>query len=435
MVKGIEINEYNNKDDTHQCSICLEGKMIQQPILKVSDIENSCVLHHVYSNVCGPMQKMTQDGYHYFMTFIDGYSQYIKVKLLKTKDKAKEKLMALIEHAEVEMGEWVNYFWSDGGSEYSSGWFAKYLKLKGIHHKFTNPDTPQENGVAEHANRILIHTAQMMLFESSLPRSFWGYTILYTTHILNRVINWGASTEKISYHLCTRTRPSVVHLRSFGCGAQILLTGVKDKLASHLVWGVFIGLSENKKAYIVHDGSTGKTHISCDVVFYKSEWVGPSKVHVTIPDPEESDEEMNVTVNAGPNLEASQNYGSKVLAENLPNTASEDFSTELAVEELGASVFNTFIPITVLNPLPEVCRSARLKHQSICDDDDCYQKSSYKHGEFSQKSQTTMSGAVEEGTEEIVEVTRAVGNKSAKVANIDLDPLTYTEVMSCPDGA
>ena len=140
-------------------------------------------------------------------------------------------------------------------------------------------------------------------------------------------------------------------------------------------------------------------------------------------------------MNAGPNLEASQNYGSKVLAENLPNTASEDFSTELAVEEPGASVFNTFIPITVLNPLPEVCRSARLKHQSICDDDDCYQKSSYKHGEFSQKSQTTMSGAVEEGTEEIVEVTRAVGNKSAKVANIDLDPLTYTEVMSCPDGA
>jgi len=39
------------------------------------------------------------------MTFIDGHSQYIKVELLKTKDKAKEKLMALIEHAEVEMGE------------------------------------------------------------------------------------------------------------------------------------------------------------------------------------------------------------------------------------------------------------------------------------------------------------------------------------------
>ena len=39
------------------------------------------------------------------------------------------------------------------------------------------------------------------------------------------------------------------------------------------------------------------------------------------------------------------------------------------------------------------------------------------------------------GIEEIVEVTRAVGNKSAKVANINPDPLTYTEAMSHPDRA
>jgi len=67
------------------------------------------------------MQKTTQDSHRYFMTFIDGHSQYIKVKLLKTKDEAVEKLMALIEHAEVETGEWVDYFQSDDGGEYSSG--------------------------------------------------------------------------------------------------------------------------------------------------------------------------------------------------------------------------------------------------------------------------------------------------------------------------
>ena len=135
------------------------------------------------------MQKMTQDSHCYFMTFIDGHSWYIKVKLLKIKDEAEEKLMALIKHAEVETGKQVNYFRSNSSSKYSSGQFAKYLKSKGIHHEFTNSDTPQENGVAKHANCTLVHTTQMMLFESSLPRSFWGYVILYTTHILNRVIN------------------------------------------------------------------------------------------------------------------------------------------------------------------------------------------------------------------------------------------------------
>jgi len=139
---------------------------------------------------------------------------------------------------------------------------------------------------------------------------------------------------------------------------------------------------------------------------------------------------MNVTVNARPDLEVSRNYVSKVLAENLPNTASEDSSTELAVEEPRAPAFNTPIPIAVLNPLPEVHRSAKLKHQPIRDNDDCYQKSSYKHGKSSQKSRTTASSVVERGTEEIVKVTRVVGDKSAKVANINPDPLTYAEAVS-----
>ena len=105
MVKGMEIDKHDDEDETHQCSICLKGKMTQQPIPKVSNIENSHVLYHVYSNVYGSMQKTTQDSYRYFMTFIDSHSQYIKVKLLKTKDKAEKKLIALIECAEVETGE------------------------------------------------------------------------------------------------------------------------------------------------------------------------------------------------------------------------------------------------------------------------------------------------------------------------------------------
>jgi len=113
----------------------------------------------------------------------------------------------------------------------------------------------------------------------------------------------------------------------------------------------------------------------------------------------------------------------------------ENSSTKLAVEEPGAPVFNTPIPIAVLNLLSEVHKSASLKYQPVCDNDDHYQKSSYKYGEFSQKLQTTASGAIKRRTEEIVKVTREVGNKLAKVANIDPDPLTYAEAMSRPDKA
>jgi len=59
MVKGMEIDKHDNKDETHQCSTCIKGMMTQQPIPKVSDIENPRILHHIYSDICSPMQKTT----------------------------------------------------------------------------------------------------------------------------------------------------------------------------------------------------------------------------------------------------------------------------------------------------------------------------------------------------------------------------------------
>ena len=68
-------------------------------------------------------------------------------------------------------------------------------------------------------------------------------------------------------------------------------------------------------------------------------------------------------MNAGPDLKASWNYRSKILAENLPDTTLENSLTELAVKGLRVPAFNTLIPVAVLNPLPsEVYRYTRLKH-------------------------------------------------------------------------
>ena len=88
----------------------------------------------------------------YFLTFIDGNTHYIKVKLLKSEDKTCAALKALIECAEVETGERVNYFCSDGGGEYGSKELATYFESKGIHHEKTNAYTPQENSIAEQMN-------------------------------------------------------------------------------------------------------------------------------------------------------------------------------------------------------------------------------------------------------------------------------------------
>ena len=45
------------------------------------------------------------------------------------------------------------------GSTYISTEFNEYLKTRGIHHELTIPYTPEQNGVAERLNHMLVEAA------------------------------------------------------------------------------------------------------------------------------------------------------------------------------------------------------------------------------------------------------------------------------------
>ena len=92
----------------------------QDEIPNQSNTIHPQLLYCIYSDLCGPMQTQLHQGKYYFLTFIDGNAHHVKVKLLVTKSKTCKIIIALMEHAEVETGEQVNFFHSDGGGEFGS---------------------------------------------------------------------------------------------------------------------------------------------------------------------------------------------------------------------------------------------------------------------------------------------------------------------------
>ena len=81
---------------------------------------------------------------------------------LKQKDKTLDAFKKFVMHAKNELGRHVVRFRSDGGSQFTSKEFAEYCGEKGITHEKTNPDTPQQNGVARHKNQTLNNKAHSM---------------------------------------------------------------------------------------------------------------------------------------------------------------------------------------------------------------------------------------------------------------------------------
>ena len=197
------------------------------------------------------METMAWKGYHYFITFTDGYLHRLVVKLIKFKSEVPQLTKEYLERAEVETSKRMNYFHSDGGGEYGLTPLQDYFKSRGIHHEMTNAYMPQENRVSERMNCNLVEMAHAMLSDTGLPNAYWGDAILYATHVLNRVPTRTITKTLMLHEAFTGNKPSVAHLRIFGCKVHVHVPDKKcHKLDTKSIKCVFLGFAENWKAYV-----------------------------------------------------------------------------------------------------------------------------------------------------------------------------------------
>ena len=94
---------------------------------------------------------------------------------------------------------------------------------------------------------------RVMLISSGLPHSFWAEAFNNACYTLNRVI-FRPGTLKTPYEFWKGRKPSIAHLKVFGCPCFIY----KDreyliKLDARCDKGVFLGYASNSKAYRVYN--------------------------------------------------------------------------------------------------------------------------------------------------------------------------------------
>ena len=81
------------------CKSYLEGKMTKRPFT-TKGLRAEEPLGLIHSNVCRPFAMQARGGYEYYVTFIDDYSKYGYVYLIRRKSEAFEKFKEF--HAEAE---------------------------------------------------------------------------------------------------------------------------------------------------------------------------------------------------------------------------------------------------------------------------------------------------------------------------------------------
>jgi len=156
------------------CEACVQGKQTRKQFRDASDVQTTETLQLIHSDVCAPMSVDSLGNSRYFVTFIDDFSRFCHVYLLKRKSEVLTKFKEF--HAEVTnlLGKRVKVLRTDNGGEYVSAEFEQYLKEHGIRHEVTTPYTPQQNGISERLNRTLQEMALSHILHANLPKCFWA---------------------------------------------------------------------------------------------------------------------------------------------------------------------------------------------------------------------------------------------------------------------
>ena len=181
------------KNDLEKCVDCCRGKMTK--IRKKTTVRSSDLLEVIHTDVSGPYTATLCRNF-YFITFIDDYSRYGYLYLIKEKAESLDKFKIFRTEVEKQLGKVIKVVRSDQGGEYYGkhgdtgqlkGSFAKYIEDSGIVAQFTMPGSPEQNGVAERRNRTLMEMVKSMISRTNLPGFLWGEALKTALCILNRV--------------------------------------------------------------------------------------------------------------------------------------------------------------------------------------------------------------------------------------------------------
>jgi hypothetical protein len=263
LVEGLAVND---NSPPHFCKACVKGKSHRHPFPVGQATHAKCHLELIHSNICGEITPNTVSGYKYFISFIDDYSCYTWVKLLHKKSEAFEAFKEFKVRVENETGEKISTLRSDNRGKYIDSTFNNFLKLFSIHHQYTTPYTPQQNGVAERFNKTIMEVVQTMLYDMEMAREFWGEGVMMAIYTRN----WSpsCSIDNVTpYSLYKLHTLDISHLRVFGSTAYALVLSPCTKLEPKMRTCLLLGYDKHSKGYKLVDVNTMDIVRSRNVTF------------------------------------------------------------------------------------------------------------------------------------------------------------------------
>ncbi|GJT47375.1 putative ribonuclease H-like domain-containing protein, partial [Tanacetum coccineum] len=268
LVRGLPPKLFQND---HTCVACNKGKQHKVSYKAKTAVSSfSEPLQMLHMDLFRPTSVRSISHKFYCLVITDAFSRFSWVFFLAKKDETVGILKEFIKLVENQLNKKVKVIRCDNGTEFKNRDLIEFCGSKGIKRDYSNPRTPQQNGVAERKNRTLIEAARTMLADSFLPTMFWTEAVATACYVLNRVLVTNPH-NKTPYELLTGIVPTISYLKPFGCHVTILNTiDQLGKFDGKSDEGFLVGYSTQGKAYRVYNLASKRVEETMNVKFLEN---------------------------------------------------------------------------------------------------------------------------------------------------------------------
>jgi len=267
IATGIDFSESN----IEPCETCIIAKAARLPFPKKSFVRAKEKLELIHSDLCGPISETSHNGKIYLLTFIDDFSRKTFGYFLKNKNEVFETFKIFKNMVENETDLKIKCVRTDNGTEYVNKDLKSFFLQHGIKHQTTVPYSPQQNGVAERANRTIMEKVRAMLTDANLSKNYWAEAANTAIYLKNRSPT-KALVNSTPEEKWTGKKVDLNHLKVFGCTAYLHVPDMlRKKLDPKSKKYIFVGYCEESKGYRLIDPEKPKRLVKGrDVYFFES---------------------------------------------------------------------------------------------------------------------------------------------------------------------
>ncbi|CAI7781374.1 unnamed protein product, partial [Closterium sp. NIES-53] len=140
------------------CLPCIKGQQRAAPHSS-SFPPTTAPLQTLHMDVWGPARVIGQGRERYFLPVVNDYTRYTMIFPLRSKGEVVDVLIP-----------WVH---------------TDFCRGEGILQSFTLPDSPQQNGIAEHRIGLVMEVARTSMIHAAAPHFLWPFAVRYAANQLN----------------------------------------------------------------------------------------------------------------------------------------------------------------------------------------------------------------------------------------------------------